>query len=137
LGNLLEVAMAFQGTPIAAEIGGKTFTPGTYYSTTITAGVSTTITLDGQNKPDPMFIFQALATLATGATIKFILVNGAKAENILWAVGAAAATGASSVLEGSILAGGAITLGAGAEVRGCVLAVAAAGFGDGSSVNVN
>jgi hypothetical protein len=137
LSNLLEVAMAFEGTPIAAEIGGKTFTPGTYYSTTITAGVSTIVTLDGRNQPDPVFIFQAITTLATAASTKFILVNGAKAENILWAVGAAAATGASSVLEGSILAGGAITLGAGAEVRGCVLAVAAAGFGAGSSVNAN
>jgi hypothetical protein len=93
--------------------------------------------LDGQNQQDPVFIFQATNTLATAASTKFILVNGAKAENILWAVGAAATTGASSVLEGSILAGAAITLGAGAEVRGCVLAVAAAGFGAGSSVNAN
>jgi hypothetical protein len=137
LGNLLKVAMAFSGTSMPAEIGGKTFTPGTYYATDITIAASTTITLDGQNQPDTVFLFQATATLAIGADTKFILINGAKSENILWAVGAAAATGASSVFEGSILAGAAITLGAGAKVRGCVLAIAAVGFGAGSSVNAN
>jgi hypothetical protein len=129
--------MAFKGTSIAAEIGGKRFTPGTYYSTTINIAASTTITLDGLNQKNPKFLFQCDAALSTGASTNFILLNGAKSENILWAVGAAATIGASSVLEGSILAGGAITLGAGAEVRGCVLAVAAAGFGAGCSVNAN
>jgi hypothetical protein len=136
LGNLLEVAMAFNGTSIAPEIGGKTFTPGTYYSTDITTAASTTITLDGQNQPNPVFLFQA-TTLGTGANTTFILVNGTKSENILWAVGAAAATGASSVLEGSILSGAATSLGAGAEVHGCVLALAAVGFGAGTSVTAN
>jgi ferric-dicitrate binding protein FerR (iron transport regulator) len=81
----------------------------------------TVVTLDGLNDPSPRFLFQAGSTLVTAANTYFILKNGAKAENIYCALGAAATLGANSVLEGSILAGTAITFGAKSELHGCAL----------------
>jgi hypothetical protein len=42
--------------------------------------------------------------LITAADTYFNLINGAKAENVLWALGTAATLGARSVVEGSIMA---------------------------------
>jgi hypothetical protein len=132
--DLLDGVMAGNAEPMVAEMGGKTFTPGTYSSPTMT--ITTTVTLDGLNQANPEFIFQSDSTLAIAASIHVILINGAKAENILWAVSAAATVGAQTVLEGSVLAGAAITLGAGTHVNGCVLAVAAVSIGAGSSIMI-
>jgi len=63
------------------------------------------VTLDGLNEANPVFRFQAVSTLVTAANTYFILKNGARAENVVWALGAAATLGTNSVLEGSILAG--------------------------------
>jgi hypothetical protein len=84
--------------------------------------------LDGQNLPYPVFLFQAGSTLVTAADTYFILKNGAKAENVFWALGTAATLGANSILEGSILAGTAITFGTQAALHGCALAQSAVTF---------
>jgi hypothetical protein len=111
------------------EIGGHTFTPGTYRSgSAINFAYGTVVTLDGQNQANPVFLFQAGSTLVTAADTYFILKNGAKAENIYWALGTAATLGANSVLEGSILAGTAITFGTESELHGCALAQSAVTF---------
>ena len=114
---------------MAIEIGGVTFTPGTYRSdSAINLAAGSVVTLDGQNDPNPTFLFQAGTALVTGADSYFILKNGAKAQNILWALGTAATLGARSTLEGSILAGSAITFGAQSEVRGCAQGATDRGF---------
>jgi hypothetical protein len=95
------------------------------------------VTLDGRNEPNPVFLFQAGSTLVTAANSQFDLINGAKAENVYWALGTAATLGADSVLEGSVLAGTAITVGTNAEVRGCVLAQSAVTFESGGSIKLN
>jgi hypothetical protein len=124
-------AMAF-----AVEMGGETFTPGTWRSGTITIVAGSTVFLDGQNDPNSMFLFQSDATLITGAGCKVILINGAKAENILWALGTAATFGADAVFEGSLLTGTAITFGALNVVHGCAIALSAITFGGGGSLTV-
>jgi hypothetical protein len=116
------------GPAMAVEMGGKTFTPGTYRSGTISIAVGTVVTLDGLNKPYPEFLFQAGTTLITAANTNFNLINGAKAENVRWVLGTAATLGANSVLEGSILAGTAITFGTKSELHGCALAQSAVTF---------
>jgi hypothetical protein len=117
------------------EIGGLTFTPGIYSSTsTISIAAGGKVTLDGNNELHPKFLFQAGTTLITGANTEFVLKNGATAENIVWALGTAATLGANSVLEGSILAGTAITFGAHAEVRGCAVAQSAVTFATAGTV---
>ena len=86
------------------------------------------VTLDGDNKHNPTFLFIAGSTLVTAADTTFILTDGAKAENIYWALGTAATLGAYSVLEGSILAETAITFGTQSTLHGCALAQSAVTF---------
>jgi hypothetical protein len=111
------------------EIGGKTFLPGTYRSdSAINFAYGTVVTLDGNNEPNPEFRFKAGSTLITAADTHFILINGAKAEKVLWALGTAATIGARSVVAGSILAGTAITFGTESKLLGCALAQSAVTF---------
>jgi hypothetical protein len=122
-------AMAF-----AIEMGGKTFTPGTWHSRTITIAAGATVYLDAQGDPNSEFLFQADLTLVAGAGVTIVPINGAKAENVLWAFGTAAVFGADANFEGSMLAGTAITFGADNKVHGCVVALTAITFGAGNTV---
>jgi hypothetical protein len=125
------------GPEDAIEIGGKTFTPGTYRATTaLNFAYGTTITLDGENNPNAEFLFQAGTTLTTGADTYFHMINGAKAKNVIWALGTAATLGANSVVEGSILAKTAITFGTMSELRGCAIAKTAVTYESRGYVNV-
>jgi hypothetical protein len=125
------------GTAAANEIGGRTFTPGTYYArTAINFVYGTVVTLDGEGDPDAKFLFQAGSTLITAADAYFVLVNGAKAKNVIWALGTSATLGARSIIEGSILAKASITFGTMAELRGCAIAKASVTFEDRGYVNV-
>jgi hypothetical protein len=130
------VAMLVPGIAIEIEIGGLTFTPGTYRSGSAINFAAGTVTLDGMNEANPVFLFIAGSTLVTAANTYFILINGAKAANIIWALGSAATLGADSVLEGSILAGTAITFLTKSEIRGCALAQSAVTFASRGYVNV-
>jgi hypothetical protein len=131
-------AMQRPSEPMAIEIGGRTFTPGTYRSgSAINFAYGTVVTLDGQDQANPVFLFQAGSTLVTAANTYFILKNGAKAENVVWALGTAATLGANSVLEGSILAGTAITFGTKSELHGCALAQSAVTFESAGSIKPN
>jgi hypothetical protein len=112
-----------------AEIGGQTFTPGTWRSDTINIAAYTTVTLDGQNDTHPVFLFQAATTLLTGVGCKIILTNGAKAEHVLWALGTTFTTGTETDFQGSILAGAAITVGASNTMHGSLVARTVITFG--------
>jgi hypothetical protein len=117
------------------EIGAMTFTPGTYRSGSAINFAAGIVTLDGLGDDQAVFIFKAGSTLTTAAATSFKLINGAKAENILWVLGTAATLGFNSVLEGSILAGTAITIGTKAVLHGCALAQTFVSFpGEGSVI---
>jgi hypothetical protein len=123
------MAVRVDGKTMAIEMGGETFTPETYRSgSAINFAHGTVVTLDGLNVPNPVFLFQAGSTLVTAADTYFILKNGAKVENLFWALGTGATLGTNSILEGSILAGTAITFGTQAELRSCALAQSAVIF---------
>jgi len=107
------------------EMGGLTFQPGTYRSTTLTVAAGATVTLDGNGK----FLFLSSSTFVTGAAAKFELTGGALAEDVVFVTVAAANIGAASKLQGSVVAGAAITLGAASEVVGGVFALAAITIG--------
>jgi hypothetical protein len=130
-------AMATRGdaTTIAAEIGGQTFTPGTFYSGTISIAAGANVTLDGQHGINPVFLFQSGSTMLTHAGSNIILINGAIAENVVWALGTALTTGADNIFKGSILAGSAITFGATNTVHGSVVAITAITFGAENAVH--
>lgn len=95
-----------------AACGG--FTPGPVYraglyrtANPIGVGVGFTITLDAQNNPDAVFIFQTDAAITTGTNSKVVLANGAQAKNVWWVAGTAATLGVSSTFKGTIIANGA------------------------------
>ncbi len=109
-----------------------TFLPGVYHSGGALS-LTSTVTLDANNDPDAVFIFQINGALNTAATSNVILTEGARAANVYWVVNGAAGTGANATLSGSILAVGAITLGAGTLLIGRGLSRAAVTL-DGSTI---
>jgi hypothetical protein len=111
------------------EIGGLTFTPGTWRAGTISIVAGATVTLDGQGDPNSVFLFQANTTLLAGKGVNIILTNGATAENVVWAVGTTFTGGINTNFEGSILAGTAIVFGANTVIEGSILAGTAITFG--------
>ncbi|WP_166784069.1 ice-binding family protein [Cryobacterium suzukii] len=108
----------------AGDQNGRTFTAGVYHTAAAFA-LTGALTLDAQNDPSAVFIFQVDAALNTAAASQIKLINGAQASNVFWQVLGAAGTGANSSFVGTILALGAITVGAGAVVDGRVLSYAA------------
>ena len=109
-------------TTFAGDQIGATFTAGVH-STKAAFELSAggIVTLDGQNDPNAVFIFQIDAALNTAAGSRIELTNGAKASNVFWQANGAVGTGANSFFVGTILAHGAITIGADAKLIGRAL----------------
>jgi hypothetical protein len=107
---------------VSADLGGQTLKPGVY---TGNPGLhlTGTLTLDGQNDQNAVFIFQAPAsTLITASSSRVELTRGADACNVVWQVGSSATLGTDSVFTGNILALQSITLNDGVTVNGSALA---------------
>jgi hypothetical protein len=109
--------------PLPAALSG-TFIAGVYKRTGALT-LTTTVTLDGQNDPTSVFIFQVSGALNTAAASSVILTNGAVASNVFWQATGAVGTGANSIFNGTILATGSITIGANASVTGRALSAGA------------
>jgi hypothetical protein len=80
--------------PGAGELGGLVLAPGTYTAAAGTFKItSNDLTLDAQNNPNAVWVFQMAQTLTVGQAGQarsIILVNGAQAKNVFWQVGSAA-----------------------------------------------
>lgn len=111
--------------PGAADLGGQTFQPGVYHSDAALTS-SGTITFDGANLFDPVFVFHTDAAFSTTAGTQMNLINGATAADVYWIVDAASTVGAGSDFKGTIISNDAITVGAGAVVTGRLMSVGAA-----------
>lgn len=96
------------------------FTPGVYHSGSAIA-LNTTVTLDADNDPNAVWIFQVDRAMTTAADSSVILLNGARAANVFWVTARGVTTGANSTLYGNILTMGAITLGEGSVLIGRAL----------------
>jgi Ice-binding-like len=107
------------------DLGGTTVFPGVYTSSS-TLGITGTVTLDGQNNPNSIFVFQIGSGLTTATGSNVVLINGASAANVYWQVGSSATLGTSSSLSGNILAQASISFGTGASLMGRALARTAA-----------
>ena len=105
--------------------GGETITAGTY-----TTGGSAThgakIVYDAKDDPDAMFVFRCAGTLVLSAGATSTLVNGAKASNIFWLVGAALSIGSNCNLKGTYIGSGAVAPGDVFTLEGRILTLTGA-----------
>jgi len=108
-------------TTISADLGGTTLTPGVYCSGS-SMGLTGALTLDAENNPDAVWVFQMGSTLTTAVNSSVVLINGADACNVFWQVGSSATLGTTTSFIGNIFALTSITLVNGASVKGRVLA---------------
>ena len=126
--NLLKAAYADAAgrTPFITVTGGVlggTYVAGVYRGGALDLSTtSATVTLDGENDPSAVFIFQAASTLVTAGSTTVNLVRGAQSCNVFWQVGSSATLGASSTFRGTILAHTSISVGTSANVDGRLLA---------------
>ena len=145
------------GTPIAAPtglgavtgsalvVGQNLFFPGVYNSGT-SIMIANDLTLDAQNNPNAVFVFQSASTVGSaagaaspGVHTRILLINGAKASNVWWQAGTSATLGTNSDWQGNILASASITMTTGASSCGRLLAgafTAGAFVFDSNSVSV-
>ena len=103
------------------DLGGKTLAPGVYCFNT-SAGVTGTLTLDGQGNANAVFVFQIGSTLTTAMNARVDVINGAQNTNVYWQVGSSATLGTGTVFTGNIVALASITLTTATTVSGRVLA---------------
>lgn len=106
---------------VAGDLVGRTLTTGAYKSTGPLA-VSGTLTLDAQDDPNAVFIFQVASTLITASASDVQLINGAQACRVFWQVGSSATLGTTSSFKGTIMALTSITVTTGAVIEGRALA---------------
>jgi hypothetical protein len=111
-------------TLLSSELGGKTFGPGAYTAPSgdlyLSAGES--VTLDANNDPTAVFIFEANSTLTTFANTSVVLTNGAQACNVFWEVPSSATLGDYGTFAGTVLAQTSISVGTSTTIDGRLLA---------------
>ena len=91
------------------DLGGQTLTAGVYNFSS-SAQLTGTLTLDGQNDPNSVFIFKIDSTLTTASSSVIKLINGARGANVYFVVGSSATLGTGTRFVGNILALASITL---------------------------
>jgi len=101
--------------PGAGQLGGLTLAPGLYKAAAGTFQITgSDLTLDAQNNPNAIFVFQMASSLtvgAPGAPRSIILINGAQAKNVFWQVGTAATINGAGggTMVGTIIASAGVT----------------------------
>jgi Ice-binding-like/Bacterial Ig-like domain len=101
--------------PGAGQLGGLTLAPGLYKSASGTFQITgSDLTLDAQNNPNAIFVFQMASSLtvgAAGAPRSITLINGAQAKNVFWQVGTAATINGAGggTMVGTIIAAAGVT----------------------------
>jgi len=103
------------------ELGGETLVGGVYNRAAAMA-LTGVLTLDGQNDPDSVWVFQAGSTLTTASNASVVLINGADACNVFWQVGSSATLGTDTDFVGTIMADQSITLNTRVALEGRALA---------------
>jgi len=110
-----------QGLPstgtLAAELGGTTIYPGVYHNASSVGITIGNLTLDAQGDPNATWVFQIGTSLTVGDPVgpntkSVILINGAKAGNVYWAVGSGAVInyGGGGTMVGTVISQAGITV---------------------------
>lgn len=117
----LDAAGRTPATALAGgTLGGRTLVPGVYSGGTL--ALTGTLTLDGRNDPNAVWVFQAASSLVTASSSSVHLINGASSCNVFWQVTSSATLGSGSSFAGSILALTSISLDSGVTLNGRALA---------------
>jgi Ice-binding-like len=110
-------------TPVAGgTLGGLTLVGGVYTAGGLTLALTGTLTLDAQNDPNSVWIFQATSDLITASSSTVTFINGGQACNVFWQVTSSATLGSGSTFAGTILALTSITMDSGVSMSGRALA---------------
>jgi hypothetical protein len=139
-GDLTKAYNALAGAPRTAtltgqDLGGRTLTAGVY-AFAASAPLNGVLTLDAQNNPNAVFVFQIGSTLLAAINSSVRVINGAQDANVFWLVGSSATLAAGVAFRGNIIALASITLGQGARLSGRALARTAAVTMDISAIAV-
>jgi Ice-binding-like len=118
-----------------ADLSGDTLTGGVYNATSSMA-LNGTLTLNGQNDPNTVWIFQAGSTLITGSSSAVVFENGAQACNVFWQVTSSATLGTFTNFAGTIIATQSVTLDTSATLDGRALAMNGAVTMDSNTITV-
>jgi hypothetical protein len=109
-------------TTIAAQLGGQVLVAGVYASQDGAFLLTGALTLNGENNPNAVFVFQAASTLTTASGSSVVLSGQAQSCNVFWQLGTSATLGTRSALRGTIMAQASITMTTGASLDGRALA---------------
>jgi hypothetical protein len=123
--DLVSAYVDAAGRPVTAThgtLGGLTLVGGVYNAGGVTLDLTGTLTLDGQNDPNSVWIFQATSDLVTASSSTVRFVNGGQPCNVFWQVTSSATLGSGSTFVGTILALTSITMNDGVNVNGRALA---------------
>jgi ice-binding like protein len=113
------------GRPVTAThgtLGGLTLASGVYNAGGVVLDLTGTLTLDGQDDPSSVWIFQATSSLVTASSSKVKLINGASSCRVFWQVTSSATLGSGSTFVGTIMALTSITMDSGVTMHGRALA---------------
>jgi FixJ family two-component response regulator len=96
-----------------------------------------TLTLDALGDPNAVFIFRFAGAFSTGASSSVILANGASACNVFWVAQGAVSLGATSTMEGTLIANnGAVSAGAGSSIIGRLFSTTGVASIDGLNITI-
>ena len=107
------------------QLNSLTLSPGVYRVGSATTAQLTagSLTLDANNNPNSIWIFQIPGTtFKTAGATSILLTRQAQACNVYWQVGTSATLGATSTFVGNLLADTSITVGNSATISGRLLA---------------
>ncbi|MFT6924603.1 MAG: hypothetical protein ACJAZP_000161 [Psychromonas sp.] len=121
---------------LATTLADYTFTPGVYEGSALTVAAGSTITLDGLDEENPVWIFNLSEAMTVGANNIFEITNAGVGASVIWNIGDALSLGAQTSFIGTVFTGGAVSGGAGSSIScGNIYATAAIGIGSVTSTN--
>jgi type VI secretion system secreted protein VgrG len=123
--DLTAAYLVAASAPVTANhgnLGGLTLVGGVYNAGGVTLDLTGRLTLDGQNDPSSVWIFQATSDLVTASSSSVSFINGASPCNVFWQVTSSATLGSGSTFVGTILALTSITVMDNVTVYGRALA---------------
>lgn len=115
-------AMSRPSDLVVSDISGMILPPGVYSSgSTMSIAVGESVVLDGEGDADAVWVFQIGSSITVNNSAQILLVNGARADNVYWAVFASSTIGTNVSFKGNVLAGASNTVGLASVIEGRLL----------------